>query len=84
MNERSHQSNGDLVRYLDRSMGADLVCVSRAKRLVYLLVEPMPFDRLSKLGDKLTLNIRLQEEMRLKALAVEILLRNGCNLLSHR
>ena len=34
-------------------------CLSRAKRLVDLLVEPMPFDRLSKLGDKSTLNIRL-------------------------
>ena len=33
---------------------------SRAKRLVVnLLVEPMPFDRLSKLGDKPTINIRL-------------------------
>ena len=34
-------------------------CLSRAKRLVDLLVEPMPFDRLSKLGDKPTLNIKL-------------------------
>ena len=34
-------------------------CLSRAKRLVDLLVEPMPFDRISKLGDKSTLNIRL-------------------------
>ena len=34
-------------------------CPSRAKRLVDLLVEPMPFDRLSRLGDKSTLNIRL-------------------------
>ena len=34
-------------------------CLSRAKRLVDLLVEPMPFDRLSKLGDKSTLNNRL-------------------------
>ena len=30
-------------------------CLSRAKRLVDLLVEPMPFDRLS---DELTLKIR--------------------------
>ena len=34
-------------------------CLRRAKRLVDLLVEPMPFDRFSKLGDKSTLNIRL-------------------------
>ena len=34
-------------------------CLSRAKRLVDLLVEPMAFDRLSKLGDKSTQNIRL-------------------------
>ena len=35
------------------------VCPSRAKRLVDLLVDPMPFERLSKLGDKPTLKIRL-------------------------
>ena len=34
-------------------------CLSRAKRLVDLLVEPMPFDRLSKLGAKSPLKIRL-------------------------
>ena len=34
-------------------------CFSRAKRLVDLLVEPMAFDRFSKLGDKSTLKIRL-------------------------
>ena len=32
-------------------------CLSRAKRFVDLLVEPMPFDRLFKLGDKSTLTI---------------------------
>ena len=37
----------------------DFGCLSRAKRLIDLLVEPMPFDRLSKLGDKSTLKIRL-------------------------
>ena len=36
-----------------------LGCFSRAKRLVNLLVEPMPFNRLSKLCDKSTLKIRL-------------------------
>ena len=34
-------------------------CLSRAKRLVDLLVEPMLFHRLSKLGDKSTLKVRL-------------------------
>ena len=34
-------------------------CLSRAKRLVDLLVEPMPFDRLSGLDPKSTLTIRL-------------------------
>ena len=34
-------------------------CISRAKRLVDLLVDPMPSDRLSKLGDKSALKIRL-------------------------
>ena len=34
-------------------------CLGRAKRHVDLLVEPMPFDRLSKLGDKSTLKTRL-------------------------
>ena len=34
-------------------------CLSRAKRLVDLLVEPIPFDRLSELGDESTLKIRL-------------------------
>ena len=34
-------------------------CLSRTKRLVDLLVEPMLSDRLSKLDDKPTLNIRL-------------------------
>ena len=37
-------------------------CISRAKRLVDLLVEPMPFDRLYKLGDKSTLKVRLGSE----------------------
>ena len=30
-------------------------CLSRAKQLAVLLVEPMPFDRLSKLGDNFLL-----------------------------
>ena len=34
-------------------------CLSCAKRLVDLLVEPVPFKRLTKFGDKPTLKIRL-------------------------
>ena len=36
------------------------VCLSRAKRLVDLLTEPMPFERLSKIGDKPTFQLRLR------------------------
>ena len=35
-------------------------CLSCAKRLVDLLVAPMPYDMLSKLGDKPTLKIRFE------------------------
>ena len=57
--------------------GLTFLCLSRVKRLVDLLVETMPFDRISKLGDRPTLKIRLGEEVRLKALAAETLLRHG-------
>ena len=53
------------------------VCISRVKRLRYHLVEPMPFDRLSKLGKKAILKVRLEEEVRLKTVAVETFLRHG-------
>ena len=66
----------DLGKY-EATAKLTFVCLSRAKRLVDLLVEPVPFDRLSKLCDKPTLKIRLEEEVRLKALAVETLLRHG-------
>ena len=36
------------------------VCLSRAKRLVDLLIEPMPFERLLKIGDKPTFQLRLR------------------------
>ena len=55
----------------EATAGLTFLCLSRLKRLVDLLEEHMSFERLSKLGDKATLNIRLEEEMRLKALAVE-------------
>ena len=50
----------------EATAGLTFVCASRAKRLIDLvLVESMPFDKLSKLGDKSTLNIRLEEDARL-------------------
>ena len=38
------------------------VYLGRAKRIVDLLVEPTPFDKPPKLGNKPTLNIRLEEK----------------------
>ena len=48
----------------EATAGLTFVCLSRAKRLVELLVEPMLFDRLSKLGEKPALKLRLGEEVR--------------------
>ena len=45
--------------------GLTLVCFSRAKRLVDLMVEPMCFDRIGNLGNSSTMKARLQEEVRL-------------------
>ena len=45
--------------------GLTFVCLSRAKRLVDLMVEPMSFDRIGNLGNSLTMKARLQEEVRL-------------------
>ena len=60
------KSQGQIIKkvviYLEKSEATARLTfgyLSRAKRLVDLLVEPMPFVRLSKLGDKSTLNIRL-------------------------
>ena len=39
------------------------VCLSRAKRLVDFMVEPMSFDRTGNLGDSSTMKSRLQEEV---------------------
>ena len=62
----------------ESTAGLTFVCLSRAKRLVDLLIEPMPFERLSKLDDKHTFQLRLREEVRLRALARETLhLRGG-------
>ena len=50
-------------------MGPTFVCLSRAKRLVDLIVEPMSFDRTGNLGNSSTMKARLQEEIRLVELA---------------
>ena len=57
----------------ESTAGLAFVCLSRAERLVDLLIEPKPFERLSKLGDKPTFQLRLREEVRLRALAGETL-----------
>ena len=49
--------------------GLTFVCLSRAKRLVDLIVEPMSFDRIGNLGNSSTMKARLQEEVRLADLA---------------
>ena len=49
--------------------GLAFVCLSRAKRLVDLMVEPMSFDKMGNLGNSSTMNARLQEEVRLVELA---------------
>ena len=49
--------------------GITFVCLSRAKRLVDLMVEPMSFDRIGNLGNSSTMKARLQEEVRLVELA---------------
>ena len=57
--------------------GLAFVCLSRAKRLVDLLIEPMPLGRLSKIGDTPTIQLRLREEVRLNNLAGETLRLHG-------
>ena len=62
MDKSQGQTIKKAVIYLGKSEATvrlALGCLSRAKRLVDFLVEPMPLDRLSKLGDKSTLKIRL-------------------------
>ena len=49
--------------------GVTFVCLSRAKRLVDLMVEPMSVDRIGNLGNSSTMKARLQEEVRLVELA---------------
>ena len=57
----------------ESTAGLTFVCLSRAKRLVDLLIEPKTFERFSRLGNKPTLQLQLREEVRLRALAGETL-----------
>ena len=50
--------------------GLTLVCLSRAKTLVDLMLEPMSFDRIGNLGNSSTMKARLQEEVRLVELSL--------------
>ena len=61
----------------ESTAGLTFACLSRAKRLVDLLIEPMPLERLSKIGDTPTFQLRLHEEVRLNALAGETLRLHG-------
>ena len=49
----------------------EFVCLSRAKNIRDLVVEPMAFDRLSRLGESPTLKARMDEEVRLRQLALD-------------
>ena len=51
--------------------GLTFVCLSRAKNIRDLVVEPMAFDRLSRLGESPTLKARMDEEVRLRQLALD-------------
>ena len=55
--------------------GLTFVCLSRAKNIRDLIVEPMAFDRLSRLGESPTLKARLNEEVRLRQLSVDTIRR---------
>ena len=61
----------------ESTAGLTFVCLSRAKRLVDLLIEPMPLERLSKISDTPTFQLRLREEVRLNALAGQTLRLHG-------
>ena len=50
---------------MEACTGLTFVCLSRAKILMDLIVEPMSFDRIGNLGNSSTIKARLQEEVRL-------------------
>ena len=61
----------------EATAGLSFVCLSRAKRLGGPLIEHIFFERLSKLCEKHTFQLRLREEVRLKALAEVTLCLHG-------
>ena len=61
----------------ESTAGLTFVCLSRATRLVDLLIEPMPLEKLSKIGDTPTFQLRLREKVRLDNLAGETLRLHG-------
>ena len=61
----------------ESTAGLTFVCLSRAKRLVDLLIEPMPLEKLSEIGDTPTFQLRLRKEVRLNNLAGETLRLHG-------
>ena len=80
MHKSQEQTTDKAVVDLGKSestAGLTFVCLSRAKRLVDLLIEPMPLERLSKIGDTATFQLRLHEEVRLNNLAGETLRLHG-------
>ena len=69
---RPHKSHGQTLDKVvidlgpkEACTGLTFVCLSRAKRRVDLMVEPMSFDRIDNLGNSSTMKARLQEEVRL-------------------
>ena len=57
------------LRPKEACTGLTFVCLSRAKRLPDLVVQPMSFVRIGKLGNSDTMKARLREEVRLVDLA---------------
>ena len=64
-----HKSHGQTLDKVDidlgpneASTGLTFVCLSRAKTLVDLMVEPMSLDRIGNLGNSSTMKARLQED----------------------
>ena len=61
----------------ESTSGLTFVCLSRAKSLVDLLIDPTPLKRLFKIGDTPTFQLRLREEVRLNAFAGQTLRLHG-------
>ena len=66
-----HKSHGQTLDKVVIDLGPKEACpgltfvfLSRAKRLVDLIVEPPSFDRIGNLGNSSTMKARLQEEVR--------------------